>query len=99
MLALPGYMFFFIARMRRVNPDIEIPGNWRIAMITTRAPTEPFSLVKVTLEAMLKQKFPHDTWLADEDPDDEIIEQSVKKVIWPIFMITMVIVGMISFLS
>jgi cellulose synthase (UDP-forming) len=74
MFALPGYMFFFIARMKRVNPEIEIPENWRIAMITTRAPTEPFSLVKVTLEAMLAQKFPHDTWLADEDPDDEIIE-------------------------
>jgi len=71
---LPGYMFFFIAQMKRVNPDIEIPENWRVAMITTRAPTEPFSLVKITLEAMLKQKFPHDTWLADEDPNDEIIE-------------------------
>jgi cellulose synthase (UDP-forming) len=43
-------------------------------MVTTRAPSEPFSLVKRTLEAMLAQQYPHDTWLADEDPTDEICE-------------------------
>jgi len=51
MLALPGYMFFFIARMKRVNPEIEIPKRWKVAMITTRSPSEPFSMAKVTLKA------------------------------------------------
>jgi cellulose synthase (UDP-forming) len=71
---LPGYFFFFVARMRQVNPEIPIPGHWRVAMITTRAPNEPFSVVKTTLLAMKDQEFPHDTWLADEDPDKEIKE-------------------------
>ena len=73
-MILPGYFFFFVYRMKRVNPEIKIPKEWRVAMIVTRAPSEPFSIVKKTLEAMLAQKFPHDNWLADEDPSDEIRE-------------------------
>ena len=30
-------------------------------------------MVRRTLEAMLNQTYPHDTWLADEDPDEETI--------------------------
>ncbi|MBM5802101.1 MAG: glycosyltransferase, partial [Cyanobacteria bacterium K_DeepCast_35m_m2_023] len=40
----------------------------RLAMVVTKAPSEPWSLVQETLEAMLAQDPPHDTWLADEDP-------------------------------
>lgn len=71
-MVLPGYFFFFVYRMKRVNPDVRIPKNWRVAMVTTRAPSEPFSVAKKTLEAMIAQKFPHDNWLADEDPTEEI---------------------------
>jgi cellulose synthase/poly-beta-1,6-N-acetylglucosamine synthase-like glycosyltransferase len=71
---LPGYFFYFVFRMKQVNPEIAIPESWRVAMITTRAPSEPFSIVKITLQAMKKQKFQHDTWLADENPDDQIKE-------------------------
>lgn len=71
---IPAYFFFFVGRMRRVNDAITIPEEWRIAMITTRAPSEPFSVVKRTLLAMLSQKHPHDTWLADEDPTEEILQ-------------------------
>lgn len=77
--ALPGYFFFFVYRMKRINPDIEIPGNWRVAMVTTRAPSEAFEVVRKTLESMLDQPFPHDTWLADEDPDDQILEWCALK--------------------
>src|SRR5688572_5768502 len=63
---LPGYFFFFISRMKYVNPEIIIPSYWKVAMVTTRAPSEPYSVVKPTLLAMKKQQFPHDTWLADE---------------------------------
>ena len=42
-------------------------------MIVTKAPSEPWPLVRETLEAMLAQDFPHpyDVWLADEQPSDE----------------------------
>ncbi|WP_371223207.1 glycosyltransferase family 2 protein [Roseovarius sp. 2305UL8-3] len=50
------------------------PATVRVAMITTKTPSEPFSLVRKTLEAMLAQTYPHDTWLADEDPQAETIE-------------------------
>lgn len=71
---LPGYFIFFVSRMKRVDPTISIPGAWRVAMVTTRAPSEPFELVQETLKGMLAQKYPHDTWLADEDPTDEIYQ-------------------------
>ena len=31
-------------------------------------------LLKITLKAMLAQDLPHDTWLADEDPDEDTIQ-------------------------
>jgi cellulose synthase (UDP-forming) len=71
-MVLPGYFFFFVSRMKRVNPKIEIPKDWRIAMIITRTPSEPFSIARKNLQAMLAQKIPHDTWLADEDPTEEV---------------------------
>ena len=70
---LPGYFFYFISRMRQVNPGIIPSPDWKVAMITTRAPSEPFSIVIPTLLAMKNQVFHHDTWLADEDPDGEIV--------------------------
>jgi hypothetical protein len=42
-------------------------------MVVTKAPSEPFAIVAVTLKAMLAQEFPHDTWLADEDPSPETL--------------------------
>lgn len=70
---LPGYYFWFVARMKRSNPDIPIPSYWRVAMIVTKAPSEPWSVLQRTLEAMLAQEHPHDTWIADEDPQPEAI--------------------------
>lgn len=66
---LPGYFFFFVARMKKPNPDLPVLDSLQVAMVVTKAPSEPWNLVKKTLTAMLKQKYPHDTWLADEDPD------------------------------
>ncbi len=70
---LPGYYFFFAAQMKRSNPKIALPSNWRVAMVVTKAPSEPWAIVRKTLEAMLSQSHPHDTWLADEDPQPETI--------------------------
>jgi cellulose synthase (UDP-forming) len=67
---------FFVLIFRRAvvpaaaPPD---PAATRVAMIVTKTPSEPFALVRRTLEAMLAQTYPHDTWLADEDPQPETI--------------------------
>ncbi|MQQ09336.1 glycosyltransferase [Epibacterium sp. SM1979] len=47
------------------------PGSVRVAMIVTKTPSEPLSVLIPTLKAMLAQTYPHDTWLADEAPDAE----------------------------
>lgn len=74
-LALPAYFLHTVNRMRRVNPNVPVP-HCRVAMVVTKAPSEPWSMVQATLEAMLAQDYPgdYDVWLADEDPTDEVIE-------------------------
>jgi len=44
-----------------------------VAMIVTKAPSEPWSVIEKTLTAMKAQRFPRsfDVWLADEDPSEE----------------------------
>jgi cellulose synthase (UDP-forming) len=73
-LIIPGYYFYFLRQMKKPNPDVEAPSSWRIAMVTTRAASEPFAQVKQTLLAMKAQLPLHDTWLADEDVSPEILK-------------------------
>lgn len=75
-----GWLFFLQGFFVAIFPQAEVPagpppepGAVRVAMITTKTPSEPFSVVRRTLEAMLAQSYPHDTWLADEDPSPEAI--------------------------
>jgi cellulose synthase (UDP-forming) len=75
----PSYLFFFASRMKKSNPEINIPYGWNVAMVVTKAPSEPFEVVKKTLKGMLKQTYPHDTWLADEDPQQETIKWCKKR--------------------
>lgn len=72
MLLLPLWFFFWLWRMKRPDPHLEVP-QLRTAMVVTKAPSEPWPMVRETLEAMLGQDFPFpfDTWLADESPDPE----------------------------
>ncbi|MGB3148601.1 MAG: glycosyltransferase family 2 protein, partial [Paracoccaceae bacterium] len=78
--ACMGWVFFlqtyfvivFLNGCRSVSPDPK-PGQWRVAMVVTKTPGEPLSLLKRTLTAMLAQDYPHDTWLADEDPSPETV--------------------------
>lgn len=65
---LPAWTYVFLVQMQRVNPRRAFPAQLRLAMVVTKAPSEPWPLVQETLEAMLAQDPPHDTWLADEDP-------------------------------
>lgn len=67
---LPIWFHFFSLRMSRVNPDLEIK-PFKVAIITTKTPSEDFTVIKPTLEGMLNQDYPYsyDVWLADEQPD------------------------------
>ena len=69
---LPAWLLFFVGRARRPNPAMPLPEG-RVAMVVTKAPSEPWPLVRNTLEKMLAQDFPgaYDVWLADEDPSAE----------------------------
>jgi cellulose synthase (UDP-forming) len=74
-LASPLYFLYIVNQMRRVNPNVPVP-DVRVAMVVTKAPSEPWPMVQATLEAMLAQDYPgdFDVWLADEDPTDETID-------------------------
>lgn len=76
-----GWLYFLQAYFTIIFPRAEAPAapppdpsEVRVAMITTKTPSEPFEIIRRTLEAMLDQTYPHDTWLADEDPAPETIE-------------------------
>lgn len=73
-LGLSMYFLTVVNRMRRVDPRIPLPEGLRVAMVVTKAPSEPWELVRVTLEAMLEQDYPdrYDVWLADEDPSAQV---------------------------
>jgi cellulose synthase (UDP-forming) len=58
LVVIPLWFFFFLLRMRRPAPAIDVPVV-RTAIIVTKAPSEPWELVRTTLEAMLAQDFPY----------------------------------------
>ncbi|MEK1888411.1 MAG: glycosyltransferase family 2 protein [Phyllobacterium sp.] len=70
---LPAYFITVFYRAQKANGPLELPVDSRVAMVVTKAPSEPFSVVAATLKAMLAQDHPHDTWLADEDPTPETL--------------------------
>ena len=69
LVVLPMWFYAWLWRMKRPNPALAVP-PLRAAMIVTKAPSEPWPVVRATLEAMLAQDHPHvyDVWLADERP-------------------------------
>jgi len=68
---LPLYYIAIFLRAKEPSRSRPVPKDLRVAMVVTKAPSEPFPVVRRTLEAMLAQDYPHDTWLADEKPDAE----------------------------
>jgi cellulose synthase (UDP-forming) len=66
---LGAYFLCFACRMTKANPAVPLP-ELRVAMVVTKAPSEPWEMVEKTLRAMLEQDFPYkyDVWLADERP-------------------------------
>ncbi|MFT6649881.1 glycosyltransferase family 2 protein [Pseudophaeobacter arcticus] len=73
-LAYLQVFFIVIFRQAKIPAgEAPHPGSVRVAIIVTKTPSEPFSVLKVTLEAMLAQTYPCDVWLADEDPQPATI--------------------------
>jgi cellulose synthase (UDP-forming) len=64
----PLYFLLIFSDAKKPADPLQLPPGSRVAMVVTKAPSEPFSIVAETLTAMLGQNYPHDTWLADEDP-------------------------------
>ncbi|WP_368517018.1 glycosyltransferase family 2 protein [Rhizobium sp.] len=71
---IPAYFIIVFFRAEKPTGQLRIPAGSRIAMVVTKAPSEPFAVVARTLDAMLAQAVPHDTWLADEDPSPSTLE-------------------------
>lgn len=70
---LQAYFLAMFLRARQAVPRHGGPPLGRVAMVVTKAPSEPFAVVQKTLLAMLEQDIPHDTWLADEDPQPDTL--------------------------
>ncbi|MFN6946638.1 MAG: glycosyltransferase family 2 protein, partial [Cytophagaceae bacterium] len=51
-------------------PDRPVPDKqWKVDMLTTFCPGEPYDMIVSTLEAMVAVKYPHKTYLCDEADD------------------------------
>ena len=76
---IPGYYIALVTRASVCTADAQaLPDQTRVAMVVTKAPSEPFSVVRRTLKGALAQRFTderfyYDVWLADEDPDEETL--------------------------
>lgn len=68
---VPAYFILIFLDARTVSPLAPLPQG-RVAMVVTKAPSEPFAVVRTTLQAMLNQVgVDFEVWLADEDPSEE----------------------------
>lgn len=78
----PLYFLGMFLGARKPAGPLRLPAESRVAMVVTKAPSEPFAVVKDTLIAMLRQDYPHDTWLADENPSQETLEWCARNGVW-----------------
>ncbi|MBX5137032.1 glycosyltransferase [Rhizobium lentis] len=68
---VPAYFILIFLDARTIGSRARLPEG-RVAMVVTKAPSEPFAVVRATLQAMLDQTgVEFDVWLADEDPSAE----------------------------
>jgi cellulose synthase (UDP-forming) len=78
-LALQPTVFLLtVNRLRQVAPDRPVP-SLEVALVVTKAPSEPWPVARATLQAMLGQDYPfeYDVWICDEDPTDEVVQWCV----------------------
>lgn len=71
---VPIWFFWYAGHAKKPNMSLPLPTG-RVAMMTTKVPSEPWQMVQNTLVCMLSQNYPtkFDVWLADEDPSDETL--------------------------
>jgi cellulose synthase/poly-beta-1,6-N-acetylglucosamine synthase-like glycosyltransferase len=61
-----------LAYMRKPRPMRASPG-WRVAVVTTVIPgAEPLDMLEETLRALVGLDYPHDTWVLDEEDDEQV---------------------------
>ena len=71
---LPVYFIVIFSGAKVMAATAAPVPRGRVAMVVTKAPSEPFSVVRKTLLAMLDQTgCEFDVWLADEDPSPDTI--------------------------
>ncbi len=65
---IPGWFYWFAGRAKKPNMNLPFPKG-RVAIMTTKVPSEPNEMMYHTLSAMLAQKYPgrFDVWLAAEE--------------------------------
>lgn len=68
---VPGYFLALAYWAKRPAPSLDVP-RLRVAIVVTKAPSEPWATVRSTLEAALRQdlEYEYSVWLADESPDE-----------------------------
>lgn len=73
-VAMANYFgrWFLLPYMRRPERMRVRPG-WRVAVVTTVIPAaEPLEMLEGTLRALVGLDYPHDTWVLDEEGDDQV---------------------------
>ena len=77
-VAMQQARWWLLPIMRRPVP-IEIRRPWRVGVATTFVPgAEPLEMLAATVEALVGLDFPHDTWVLDEDRNEEVRELCEK---------------------
>ena len=69
---IPFWFFWFAGLAKRPNMILPLPVG-RVAMMTTKVPSEPDEMIEHTLTAMLAQNYPtpYDVWLATEESRED----------------------------
>ena len=75
-----AWLLWIVPRFEKIRPDATADRSdrpRRVAMIVTKAPSEPFEVLRKTLLAMLAQDVPPgasvDVWIADERPSPDTL--------------------------
>ena len=64
--------WFLLPLMRKPRPMAPKVG-WKVAVVTTVVPSaEPIEMLCETVKAMIGMDYPHDTWVLDEENDEQV---------------------------
>jgi cellulose synthase (UDP-forming) len=76
----PAFFIIAVNRLRKVNTDVAVPAL-RVAFVVAHAPSEPWPVVRRTLDAMLAQSYPlpFDVWFCSERPTEEMTTWCAKQ--------------------